>query len=89
MVFKVLLKIHLLEKKRINKSSFKITWNNNFDNLNEKYVLKNQSKGQNNEMKIIRKANILVKIFFYSLNVFELNKDLIKGKKKRFKEFVH
>ena len=40
-------------------------------------------------MKIIRKANILVKIFFYSLNVFELNKDLIKGKKKRFKEFVH
>lgn len=56
---------------RIQKSSFKISWNNNFDILNQKYALKNQHNGLNDELKIIRKANILVRIL--KSKIFKLN----------------
>ena len=46
---------------RSNKSAFKIEWNNNFDILNERYTSKNEHKGQENELKIIRKANVMVR----------------------------
>lgn len=56
-------KIFICIISRINKSSFKIDWNNNFDILNEKYVCNNENKGQDNELKIIRKATVLVNTF--------------------------
>ena len=46
-------------------SAFRTKWNNEFDSVNEMYKRRNLSKTEQDEMKIIKKANILVSYLEY------------------------
>ncbi len=71
---------------------FKTTWNDDYNDKNNKYRLINSEKSRTNELKIVQKANLLVIYlnFKYILNLQILAKTtlFIQGQTRCFKKFV-
>jgi hypothetical protein len=55
---------------------FKTKWNDEFDQTNEVYKLRNLSKADLDELKVIKKANIFVNIRYCQRFVLGIRKSL-------------